>query len=60
VIGRVQAFTGGYAHHLYSNRWSTYELGAQGTLYNTPTPLRNLYGDHPAGIAAVLNVHLGK
>ena len=60
VIGRVQAFTGGYAHHLYSNKWSTYELGAQGTLYNTPTPLRNLYGDHPAGIAAVLNVHLGK
>jgi hypothetical protein len=60
VIGRVQAFTGGYAHHLYSNHWSTYELGAQATLYNTPTPLRSLYGDHPAGVATVLNIHLGK
>ena len=59
VVGRVQAFTGGYAHHLYSNHWSTYELGAQGTLYNTPLPLRTLYGDHPAGVAAVLNIHLG-
>jgi hypothetical protein len=59
VIGRVQAYTGGYAHHLYSNHWSTYELGAQGTLYNTPLPLRTLYGDHPAGVAAVLNIHLG-
>jgi hypothetical protein len=60
VIGRVQAYTGGYAHHLYSNGWSTYELGAQATLYETPTPLRALYGDHPAGVAAVLNIHLGK
>jgi hypothetical protein len=60
VIGRVQAYTGGYAHHLYSNNWSTYELGAQATLYNTPTPLQRLYGDHPAGVAAVLNIHLGK
>lgn len=60
VIGRVQAFTGGYAHPLYSNRWSVYELGAQGTFYNTPAPLRTLYGDHPAGVAAVLNMHLGK
>jgi hypothetical protein len=60
VVGRVQAYTGGYAHHLYSNNWSVYELGAQATLYNTPAPLRSLYGDHPTGIAAVLNIHLGK
>ena len=60
VVGRVQAYTGGYAHHLYSNKWSTYELGAQATLYNTPTPLRALYGDHPVGVAAVLNIHLGR
>jgi hypothetical protein len=60
VIGRVQAYTSGYAHHLYSNHWSAYELGAQATFYNTPTPLRSLYGDHPAGVAAVLNIHLGK
>ena len=60
VIGRVQAYTGGYAHRLYSNRWSTYELGAQGTAYDTPSPLRSLYGDHPVGVATVLNIHVGK
>ena len=59
VIGRVQAYTGGYAHRIFSNRWSVYELGAQPTLYNTPAPLRSLYGDHPVGVAAVLNIHLG-
>jgi hypothetical protein len=60
VIGRVQAYTGGYAHKIYSNRWSTYELGAQGTVYSTPSALRSLYGDHPVGVATVLNIHLGK
>jgi hypothetical protein len=60
VIGRVQAFTGGYAHHLYNNSWSVYELGAQITSYETPFALRALYGDHPLGAAAVLNIHLGK
>jgi len=60
VIGRVQAYTGGYAHRLYSNKWSVYELGAQATLYSTPPHLRSLYGDHPVGVATVLNIHLGK
>jgi hypothetical protein len=60
VIGRVLAYTGGYAHHLYSNHWSVYELGAQATRYTTPTPLVSTYGNHPVGFAAVLNVHLGK
>jgi hypothetical protein len=60
VIGRVQAYTGGYAHRIFSNGWSTYELGAQGTVYDTPGPLRSLYGDHPVGVATVLNIHLGK
>jgi hypothetical protein len=60
VIGRVQAYTGGYTHHLYSNNWSASELGAQATFYNTPDPLHTLYGDHPVGVAAVLNIHLGK
>jgi hypothetical protein len=59
VIGRVQAFTGGYAHRIYANSWSVSEFGAQGTLYNTPGPLQKLYGDHPAGVAIVLNIHLG-
>jgi len=59
VVGRVQAYTGGYAHHLYSNAWAVAELGAQGTAYATPSPLKPLYGDHPAGVAIVLNLHLG-
>jgi hypothetical protein len=59
VIGRVQAYTGGYVHRLYANRWSVYELGAQGTFYNTPESLEKLYGDHPAGVAMVFNIHLG-
>lgn len=60
VVGRVQAYTGGYAHHLYANRYGVAELGAQATFYDTPWPLRGLYGDHPVGVAAVLNLHLGK
>jgi len=60
VIGRVQAYTGGYAHRLYADRYGSAEIGAQVTLYNTPDTLRALYGDHPVGVAAVLNVHLGK
>ncbi len=60
VIGRVQAYTGGYAHHLYSNRWSKAEIGAQLTVYSAPAPLRTQYGDHPVGVATVLNIHLGK
>jgi len=60
VIGRVQAYTGGYAHYIYGNRWSTAELGAQVTSYTTPDPLRPQYGDHPLGAAAILNIHLGR
>ncbi len=59
VIGRVQAYTGGYTHRLYTNQWMTSELGAQSTFYTTPASLRTLYGDHPAGVAVVLNLHLG-
>lgn len=60
VIGRVQAYTVGYAHRLYGDRLVTTELGAQATFYNSPGPLRPLYGDHPAGVAIVLNFHLGR
>jgi hypothetical protein len=60
VIGRVQAYTGGYAHRIYANRWSTAALGAQGTLYTTPSPLQKQYGDHPAGVAIILKLQLGK
>jgi len=60
VIGRVQAYTGGYAHRIFHNGWSSAALGAQGTIYNTPPPLRYIYDAHPAGVAIVLNLHLGK
>ena len=59
VIGRVQAYTVGYTHRLYANPWMVSELGAQGTFYTTPAQLRTLYSDHPAGVAVVLNLHLG-
>ncbi|HTJ30964.1 MAG TPA: hypothetical protein VL346_10705 [Acidobacteriaceae bacterium] len=60
VIGRVQAYTGGYAHRLYADKYGAAEIGAQATFYDTPNTLRGLYGDHPVGVAAVLNVHLGR
>lgn len=60
VVGRVQAYTAGYAHRIYRNGWSRYDLGAQATLYDAPASLKGFYGDHPVGVAAVLNVHLGQ
>lgn len=60
VVGRVQAYTGGYAYRILNERWGSSSLGAQGTFYNTPDPLRSLYGDHPVGVAAVLSIQLGK
>lgn len=60
VIGRVQAYTGGYAHRIWHSDWSALELGAQFTLYHTPTRLVPSYGAHPAGAAAVLHFRLGR
>jgi hypothetical protein len=60
VIGRVQAYTGGYAHRIWYDDWSSLELGAQATLYNTPERLLQFYGAHPAGVAAVLHWRLGR
>jgi len=59
VLGRVQAYTGGYAHRVA--RWSsgTAELGAQFTGYDTPRAVTALYGEHPWGVAALLKVRLG-
>ena len=60
VIGRVQAYTGGYGHRLW--RWSegSTELGVQFTGYTTPSSLVALYGEHPLGVAAVFKVQLGR
>jgi hypothetical protein len=60
VIGRVQAYTVGYAHQL--RRWAngSTELGAQFTGYSTPSTLVPLYGAHPFGVAAIFKVQLGR
>ena len=60
VVGRVQAYTGGYAHRIFSTDWSALELGAQLTLYTTPPRLMPLYGAHPVGVAAVLHWRIGR
>jgi hypothetical protein len=60
VVGRVQAYTGGYAHRIGKNDWSALELGAQVTLYETPVRLLPFYGAHPVGVAGVLHWRVGK
>jgi hypothetical protein len=60
VIGRVQAFTGGYAHRIWGWRSGSTELGGQFTGYGVPYMLTPLYGQHPVGVAAVFEVRLGK
>lgn len=60
VIGRVQAYTIGYAHRIWSNNWSSLELGAQPTFYVTPQPLTAIYGAHPLGVAALLHWRIGR
>lgn len=59
VVGRVQAYTGGYAHRIWHDDWSALELGAQATLYSTPIPLLPFYGAHPVGVAGVLHWRIG-
>lgn len=59
VIGRVAAFTGGYAHRIWAKGWTSWELGAQVTGYLTPSALTGLYGSNPAGVAIVLHGRLG-
>ena len=59
VIGRVQAYTGGYAHRIWHNHWSSAEFGAQGTAYGVPGSLTPLYSAHPFGVAALLHWRIG-
>jgi len=59
VVGRVQAFTGGYAHRIWHSDWSALELGAQATVYATPPRLLPDYGAHPVGVAGVLHLRVG-
>ena len=60
VVGRVPAWTLGYAHHLWGWTDGQLELGAQYTGYRTPQRLIPDYGDYPVGVAAVLRVQMGK
>jgi hypothetical protein len=60
VVGRVQAYTAGYAHRIWKNEWSSLEFGVQPTLYNTPTRLIPLYGRHPVGVIVLSHWRLGK
>jgi hypothetical protein len=60
VVGRVQAYTGGYAHRVWSCPHSSVQLGAQVTGYGVPDRLTPFYGQHPLGVAAVLEMQLGK
>ena len=59
VIGRVQAYTGGYAHRVWGCAHGAAELGAQFTGYGVPGTLTQFYGEYPFGIAALLKIRLG-
>jgi hypothetical protein len=58
-VGRVQAYSGGYAHRIWRCNRGTVELGAQLTAYGVPPRLAPLYGQHPFGAAAILKFQLG-
>ena len=60
VIGRVQAYTAGYAHSLWTGNLGAAELGAQATGYATPARLVADYCAHPWGVAAFVRFQLGK
>ncbi|HEX4285149.1 MAG TPA: hypothetical protein VHZ28_08645 [Terracidiphilus sp.] len=60
VVGRVQAYTGGYAHRLWGGSDGSMELGVQGTSYSTPSSLTPLYGKHPFGVAVIFKVQVGR
>jgi len=60
VVGRVQAYTGGYAHRVWGWEDGSAELGAQLTGYGVPGNLTAYYGQHPFGLVAVFAVRLGK
>ena len=60
VVGRVQAFTGGYARRVWHCNHASAELGAQITGYGVPERLASLYGQHPLGVAGLLKVQLGR
>jgi len=59
VVGRAQAYTGGYAHRIAHSATGSAELGAQFTGYRAPTTLAPIYGLDPWGVAILLKFQLG-
>jgi len=56
VVGRVQAYTGGYDRDFPLIPHLETALGAQMTLYSTPPALVPLYGSHPVGVVVFLRI----
>lgn len=56
VIGRVQAYTAGYERDFEVIPHLATGLGAQMTLYSTPTQLKAEYGNHPVGTVVFLRI----
>jgi hypothetical protein len=57
-IGRVQAYTAGYAHDVDLIPHVATGIGAQITVYNSPDPLIAAYGNHPVGAVIFLRFRL--
>jgi len=53
-IGRVQAYTAGYAHDVDLIPHVATGIGAQITVYDSPDPLKAAYGNHPVGAVIFL------
>ena len=59
IIGRVQAYTAGYDHDFSLIPHFATAIGAQLTIYSTPTTLTTLYGNHPVGAVIFARVRPG-
>jgi hypothetical protein len=55
-IGRVQAYTLGYAHDIDLVPHVASAFGAQVTAYVAPDRLQPIYGSHPVGVAVFLRL----
>jgi hypothetical protein len=56
IIGRVQAYTGGYERDFDLLPHLATGIGAQLTAYSTPDALKSQYGNHPVGAVVFLRV----
>jgi len=56
VIGRVQAYTGGYGRDIKVLPHLLTAFGAQITMYVTPDSLKTEYGSHPLGALVFLRI----